>query len=64
VPFPIRDYRATLRVTPVTDGNRAFVEWSATFDCAEDQREHWVDYLAKEGFAKWLASLRHNLTAA
>ena len=29
-PMPVRDYRATLRVVPVTDGSRAFVEWSAT----------------------------------
>jgi hypothetical protein len=26
---------ATIRITPVIDGNRAFIEWSATFDCAE-----------------------------
>ena len=24
VPFPVHDYRATLRVTPITDGDRAF----------------------------------------
>src|SRR5262245_39704183 len=27
---PVQDYRATLRVTQVVDGNRAFVEWWAT----------------------------------
>ena len=61
LPFPVRDYRATLRVTPITDGDRAFVEWWATFDCAEDERRHWVDHFEREGFAVWLASLRANL---
>lgn len=35
-PMPLTDYIATLRVTPVTDGDRAFVEWTAEFECAED----------------------------
>ncbi len=32
-PMPLSDYMATLRLTPVTDGNRCFAEWSAEFDC-------------------------------
>lgn len=35
-PMPIENYVATLRLTPVTDGDRTFVEWSADFDCAPD----------------------------
>src|SRR2546423_4617171 len=32
--FPaLRDYQATLRISPITDGDMAFVEWMATFDC-------------------------------
>jgi hypothetical protein len=31
--LPLTDFQATLRITPVVDGDRAFVEWSATFDC-------------------------------
>ena len=63
IPFPVRNYRATLRVWPVTDGGKAFVEWSASFDCAADERDRWVHYFAQEGFAKWLASLRNRLAA-
>jgi len=37
-PLGVRNYVATLKVTPITDGNRAFVEWTAEFDC-EPQRE-------------------------
>ena len=32
-PLHTRNFQATLRVTPVVDGDRAFVEWWATFDC-------------------------------
>jgi hypothetical protein len=35
-PMPLTDYVATLRLTPVTDGPRTFIEWSADFDCAPD----------------------------
>lgn len=32
-PMPLWDYLATLRLTPVTDGDRCFAEWSAEFSC-------------------------------
>lgn len=38
-PMPLSDYVATLRLTPITDGERCFAEWSAEFSCdpmAED----------------------------
>jgi len=31
----VENYVATLKLMPVTDGNRCFAEWSAEFDCAE-----------------------------
>lgn len=37
-PMPLENYVATLKLTPVTDGNRTFAEWSAEFDC-EPSRE-------------------------
>jgi hypothetical protein len=37
--LPLTDYRSTIRVTPVVDGDRAFVEWSATFDCEMASRD-------------------------
>ena len=57
-PFPVRDYVATIRVTPIVENDMAFVEWWATFDCAAEEREHWTRYFEREGFAKWLAALR------
>jgi hypothetical protein len=32
-PMGVDNYVATLKLTPVTDGNRCFAEWSAEFDC-------------------------------
>src|SRR4030095_9084301 len=37
-PLGVREYVATLKWTPVTDGNRPFAEWSAEFEC-EQARE-------------------------
>jgi hypothetical protein len=56
-PFPVRDYVATIRVTPVVADTASFIEWEATFDCAAEERDKWVKHF-EEGFAKWLAALR------
>lgn len=60
-PFPVTNYVATLRVTPVTDGGRAFVEWFADFDCEVNQQDEWRDFFANEVFAPALAALREYL---
>ena len=30
-PVPLRDYVATVRLRPITDGNRTFAEWTAEY---------------------------------
>lgn len=60
IPYPLRNYEATLRVTPIVDGNRAFIEWWATFDCAAEEYDHWTVFFANS-FKKWLESLRAHL---
>jgi hypothetical protein len=59
-PMPVHDYRATLRVVPVTDGGRAFVEWSATFDCPPERSAEWSAFF-RDAFGGWLGSLRRHL---
>ena len=61
-PMPVQHYRATLRVTPVVDGGRGFVEWWATFDCAPERHDEWTVFF-RDAFAGWLASLRRYLMA-
>jgi hypothetical protein len=34
-PMGVAEYVATLKLTPITDGNRSFAEWSAEFECAQ-----------------------------
>lgn len=44
-PFAVRSYRATIRVTPVTDTGQAFVEWWAWFDAeAADEADLVTTY--------------------
>jgi hypothetical protein len=58
--IPVTDYQATLRITPIVDGDRAFVEWWATFDCETARRGELTKTLAGS-FEKWLESLRDTL---
>lgn len=60
-PYPVRNYQATLRLTPIVDGNRTFVEWWATFDCDPNEYDHWTAFFTNEGFAKWLRTWRSHL---
>jgi hypothetical protein len=63
-PFPVRNYTATIRVVPVVESGRAFVEWWATFDCAAEDYERWTSHFRDEGFARWLAALRQFMATA
>jgi hypothetical protein len=41
-PMGVENYVATLRLTPVTDGDKTFLEWSAEFDCAPERETELV----------------------
>jgi hypothetical protein len=61
-PFPVRFYRATLRVAPVTDTGLAFAEWFARYD-ADAQDEAWLTKTFARGiFATGLAALQERFT--
>ena len=55
--LPISSFQASLRITPVVDGDSAFVEWWADFDCEAARREELAATL-QGWFANWLESLR------
>jgi Polyketide cyclase / dehydrase and lipid transport len=38
-PMGVEGYVATLKLVPVTDGNRCFTEWSAEFECAPGREQ-------------------------
>ena len=41
-PMGVENYIATLKLTPITDGDRTFAEWSAEFDCAPEREAELV----------------------
>lgn len=47
-PMGVENYIATLKLTPITDGNRTFAEWSAEFDC-ETARERELSQSIGQG---------------
>ena len=59
-PIPVWNFQATIRVTPIVDGDRAFVEWFATFDCDVHSHDERVVFF-RDAFAGWLGSLRRHL---
>lgn len=62
-PMPLENYVATLRVTPITDGDRSFVEWSAEFDCEPEKETELVDGVGTNVFLGGFNSLKRLLTA-
>ena len=41
-PMGVENYVATLRLTPVTDGDQTFLEWTAEFDCVPEREAELV----------------------
>lgn len=60
-PMPLSAYVATLRLTPVTDGPRTFVEWSAEFDCAADDAETLVKNIGGNVFQAGFDALKRRM---
>jgi hypothetical protein len=60
-PFDVQNYCATLRVTPLTDGGRSFVEWWTTFDCPPEKAAEWIKTFADGVFTGGLEALRKYL---
>jgi len=49
-PMGVENYVATLRLTPVTDGDKTFLEWSAEFDCAPERETELVNSIGNGVF--------------
>jgi uncharacterized protein YndB with AHSA1/START domain len=61
-PMPLTDYVATIRLTPVTDGDRTFAEWTAEFDCAADDAEELVGGIGQNVFLAGFNALKRQMT--
>jgi uncharacterized protein YndB with AHSA1/START domain len=60
-PMPLTDYMATLRLTPISDGNRTFIEWTAEFDCAVEVAADLVDGIANNVFQAGIDALKRQM---
>ena len=49
---------ATLKLTPVTDGNRTFAEWSAEFDCPPEREKELAEQIGQGVFQTALGHLK------
>ena len=60
-PMPLTDYIATLRLTPISDGDRTFIEWTAEFDCAADAAADLVDGIGNNVFQAGFDALKRQM---
>ncbi|HSA82335.1 MAG TPA: SRPBCC family protein [Geminicoccaceae bacterium] len=59
-PMPLENYVATLRLTPVSVGDRTFIEWTAEFDCAPEVEEELVSDIGQNVFRGGFESLKRH----
>lgn len=57
-PMGVENYVATLKLTPITDGNRTFAEWSASFDCDPAREADLVTGIGRDVFQAAFDSLK------
>jgi hypothetical protein len=61
-PMAVTDYIATLSLTPITDGNVAFAEWQADFDCPPDQEAELIRHIGDNVFQSAFDALKRQLS--
>ena len=60
-PMSVEDYVATLSLTPITDGNRTYIQWTAEFGCPADEEDELVDFVGNGVFQGGFDSLKRIL---
>jgi hypothetical protein len=57
-PMGVGNYVATLKLTPITDGDRTFAEWSASFDCAPEREGELIASIGGNVFQSGFDALK------
>jgi NADPH2:quinone reductase len=57
-PIPLDDYVATMRLKPVTDGDKTFVDWRSSFSPPADRLLELTRLVAEEVYEAGLAALK------
>ena len=60
-PMGVENYVATLKLNPITDGNRTFAEWTAEFDCAPARTKELAQNIGQGVFQGGFDALRSRL---
>ncbi|HYG86594.1 MAG TPA: SRPBCC family protein [Azospirillum sp.] len=60
-PLGVHNYIATLKLSPVTDGERTFAEWSADFDCDPGREAELADQIGRGVFQGAFDSLKERM---
>ncbi|MEO6896930.1 MAG: SRPBCC family protein [Caldimonas sp.] len=59
-PMGVSGYTATLKLTPVTDGDRCFAEWSAEFECEPGRERELTDVVGHGVFQGGFDALKRH----
>lgn len=63
-PMGVSDYVATLKLTPVTDGNRTFIEWWAEFDAPTGREQALAHEIGQGVFQAGFDALKRHFASA
>ena len=61
-PMGVANYVSTLKLSPVTDGDRTFAEWSAEFDGAVGRERELCDHIGAGVFQAGFEALRRHFS--
>ncbi len=61
--MPVNDYVATFRLTPITVGNRTFVEWWADFNVTSGTEQTMVAQIGDGVFVRGVEALEKKLAS-
>jgi hypothetical protein len=61
-PMGVTNYVATLELTPVTDGTRSFIEWSAEFECDEGRENELTQLIGQGVFQAGFDALKRHFS--
>jgi hypothetical protein len=57
-PMGVENYLSTFRLSPVTESDHTFAEWSAEFDAAPDRENGLVESIGRNVFGAGLGALK------
>jgi|SRR5882724_417847 len=62
-PMGVENYIATLKLSPITDGNRSYAEWTAEFDCAPEREKQLAQDIGQGVFQGGFDALKRRFPA-